>query len=72
MDTETNTRLEGYCNYIISEYLKAGGKLSDVSREATYYALLGIYEREGIKGVEKMVKEWEPRIKKARPIGYGG
>lgn len=64
MDTETEKRLEGYCSYIISEHLKAGGKLSDISREATYYALLGTYEREGMKGVEKMIKEWKPHIKR--------
>jgi hypothetical protein len=59
-----------YCDYIIDEYIKAGGKMKDVSREATYWGLHGILYREGRDALEKFISNWKPYVRKESSRGY--
>lgn len=64
--------VERYTNYIINEYIKSGGKKEDADRDLTYWALRGIFEREGENGLRAFIDSWKPHITKPRVIGYAG
>lgn len=70
MDSEE--LINKHCDYIISEYLKAGGDIKDVDRNFTYWTLCGIFDREGVEALETFVRNWKPHIAKPRVIGYAG
>jgi hypothetical protein len=59
-------------DYICDEYVKAGGKKEDANKEFTFFALLGITEREGEKALDDFIYNWRPHISKPRTIGYAG
>ena len=63
--------INGYVDYIIEEYIKAGGKKENADKNFTYWALRGIYDREGIEALEEYMNNWKPHIVKKEPFrGY--
>ncbi len=65
--------IEQAVEYIVSEYLAAGGKEREMmSRETIKAFFLGMYERDGEEGIKEFLKEWKPVLPKKPVIGYGG
>lgn len=49
-----------YVNYVVAQYIIAGGNINDVDWNRTYRTLKGVYDREGKEALHKFVKHWTP------------
>ena len=63
-------KINEYVDYIMDEYVKAGGDEKDADRNMTYWTLRGIYDREGKEGLESFVKSWKPHVPVKNNRGY--
>lgn len=57
-------------DYIITEYINAGGQLYEVDRNRTEWTLVGILEREGKISLQNFMNHWKPILSEKRMIGY--
>ena len=57
-------------DYIITEYINAGGQLYEVDRNHTEWTLVGILEREGKISLQNFMNHWKPIVSKRRMVGY--
>lgn len=57
-------------DYMITEYINAGGQLDEVNRNSTEWALVGILEREGKTSLQNFMNHWKPIFSEKRIIGY--
>ena len=57
-------------DYIIKEYIRAGGSEKDANRDRTYWALRGIYDREGKDALDEFIKNWKPHVTTKKSRGY--
>lgn len=65
-------KISNYCDYIINEYINAGGEKDKADRSLTYWTLRGIYDREGEKSLDVFVENWKPYVAPKRSVGYAG
>ena len=63
-------KINKYVDYIVEEYIKAGGDKKDADRNFTYSVLRGIYDREGEEALDEFVKNWKPHIPNKKYRGY--
>lgn len=61
-DLKAEKLINKYVDYIIEEYIKAGGDERKADKNFTYWVLKGIYDREGIKALKEYIKNWKPHI----------
>lgn len=59
---ESEKLINEYVDYIIEEYIKAGGRSENADRNSTYWTLRGIYDREGKESLEQFMRNWKPHI----------
>lgn len=68
---ENRTELIDKCvEYMVNEYVRAGGRIEDTNTEAIMWGLEGIYERDGKSGVKEFMQNWKPYIPAKRVVGY--
>lgn len=57
-------------DYIVREYVKAGGNFNGINRDSVWWALKGIYDREGEQGLNNFMANWKPHIPNKVNRGY--
>lgn len=69
---EQINKINSLTDYIMTEYINAGGTKESASRDITFGALLGILEHEGEVALDEFISNWEPYITKLKTVGYAG